>query len=663
MSSLNGAVIFWLVALFAYKCTVYGHTFPPAILSINGNGVADSSYYMLLETWDFTFTCQADRPDGHTSIQWRKTNSPTLPAAWKYSRQGENASITLLRSEAMREPENYEGTYECVVNNKAGTAVSTPVMLKIAEIRARQVIDSAKIPAARVVMARRGSTANMTCNSSSEMTFSPDRPSLSLTFKWFLLNTTSSITSSIASVDPELDPRFILDEYGTLYIRQVTASDSRLLPSIYECFVRGDYLFPRKIGAYVLNVLDTEERPSETRLIRRTPDVTVRAGSTLYLSCVFESPENAYEEVTWDKPFTKAYSKGSLIEIADVSALHEGSWQCKYNDVSAAISVTVLQQPEITGLADTYATVNDDVRLNCLSSTSSTFKWFINNDDIERSTRHEFESTPASSSLTIRKVTKADEGVIRCAATSHQNVTVCRNVRLIVVDKAKVDDVKAVHSGRENFGDDLGSYAVTNQTTQILFTCNYSIDSRITDARVTWRLENFNGDIDEQTHEEGFGLQRPAVRTSSERRESTLAINYTPDSAGKMFGRVNCTLVYKLLDRTFAVHSGKVGQLYAAQGSQISMVSNESRFPYWIIIAVLASALLIATVAALIVRHMHRNKGEQYHVEKKEQKAGYDPKNALPPWRDFIRPDSEPTTDGSRQLTNAEEDVGDEMSV
>lgn len=162
----------------------------------------------------------------------------------------------------------------------------------------------------------------------------------------------------------------------------------------------------------------------------QSPNVSVPYGNTLSLQCTSEqygSPQWTWyrngEKITTD---VRSKVSGNSLTVSSVVLRDSGFYQCVSSDVfgqygSAMVEVSVKVIPpsftDPSELQDMVVFEGDNIELKCsvYSAPPSTFKWSRNSVQLTSSLKFD---TNTSGKLVIANITRGDQGMYKCEATS-----------------------------------------------------------------------------------------------------------------------------------------------------------------------------------------------------------------------------------------------------
>ncbi|XP_061436947.1 neuronal cell adhesion molecule-like [Lethenteron reissneri] len=351
-------------------------------------------------------------------------------------RRGDGSGTFTVDLAAVAAAARYQGVYRCWAGNRAGTALSNNITVRLA--RAPRWPREQLAP----VMAAVGSPAVLHCRP-------PPHGFPPPTVFW--------LDSSVEKVP--LDGRVTQGPEGDLHFANVLPGDE----GDYVCHARYPHTGTIRYKQ-PLRLVVTRKRPSKSRPVFVEPagessSKVVLTGETLLLTCITRGLPTP--EVSWSKwggmllssdeeaaplaappgtaPARGRHDPGTTLAIRNATLSHGGSYQCRaVNSEGVAlhtVTVTVEAKPHwFAPLPESrsYAP-GDSAKLTCFASgiPAPTIRWFLNGVPIDEAPAVPDRRVDRNF-LTLTRLREEDTGVYQCQA-SNRHGTILANAYVNVL--------------------------------------------------------------------------------------------------------------------------------------------------------------------------------------------------------------------------------------
>ncbi|XP_061436819.1 neuronal cell adhesion molecule-like, partial [Lethenteron reissneri] len=350
-------------------------------------------------------------------------------------RRGDGSGTFTVDLAAVAAAARYQGVYRCWAGNRAGTALSNNITVRLA--RAPRWPREQLAP----VMAAVGSPAVLPCRPPAAHGFPPP------TVFW--------LDSSVKKVP--LDARVTQGPEGDLHFANVLRGDG----GDYVCHARyphtGTIRYKQPLRLVVTRKRPSKRRPVFVEPAGETSSKVVLTGETLLLMCITQGLPTP--KVSWSKWGGAASSEeaapiaapsgttlaqrwhdtGTTLVIHNAALSDGGSYQCRaVNSEGVAlhtVTVTVEAKPHWAAALPASCSVapGGSAELTCRASgvPAPTIRWLLNGVPI-----HEAPEVPGrwvdGDSLTLTRLREEDTGVYQCQA-SNRHGTILANAYVNVL--------------------------------------------------------------------------------------------------------------------------------------------------------------------------------------------------------------------------------------
>ncbi|XP_075918353.1 neuronal cell adhesion molecule-like [Petromyzon marinus] len=340
--------------------------------------------------------------------------------------------------------EAYEGVYRCSAENRAGTALTANITVRLARapLWPRELLQP--------IMATEGSPAVLRCH--------PPHGFPPPTVFW--------LDGSMEKVP--LDARVSQGLDGDLYFANVLPSDR----GDYVCYARyphtGTIQYKQPLRLVVKPERPSKSRPVFLEPVGETSTKMVLSGETLLLTCITQGLPTP--EVSWSKwggavsseqaaalAAALAAVSGTALAIRNASESDGGDYRCRaVNSEGVAlhtVTVTVESKPYWTAPVPENRdyTLWDTVELTCRASgiPTPTIRWFINGVPIDEAPEVLGRRVDGDS-LTLTWLEEEDTGVYQCEASNrHGTILANAYVNVLAVPPRMLSEPDTLYTATE----------------------------------------------------------------------------------------------------------------------------------------------------------------------------------------------------------------------